>query len=300
MIQKLGLCHPTPRGVNPISFCNLLFAGSIVAFGTLLLVRPRELALVKLREFSCKEWIVTILAASLAGAVAPILLFEALSEASVTGVVLVQTVEIPLVLLLGWILYREKTGWIGVLGGSIAFIGVFLAAWIGAGESFSFGHGEMMAVLGTASAVLATQLIRKVMERMPPILFGIIRNFLGIFLFAGIVLWYFGPYHFTDIFSPYLWAWTLLYGSLIVVAGQLTWLRGISSVSSSHIAIAAGFTPVAGVFFAWIILGETPTAAQWIGGSVIMLGIFLNLIAEFQYARLSEEENISSSIFRGV
>jgi drug/metabolite transporter (DMT)-like permease len=301
-IQQLGACYPSAHGVNPISYCNLLFAGSIVAFGTLLLFRPRVSASFAAKKFTFKEWVVTILAASLAGGVAPILLFEALSETSVTGVVLVQTIEIPLVLVLAWIIYRERAEWLGVLGGMIAFFGVFLTAWIGAGDRFTFGHGELMAVLGTAAAVLATQLSRRVMERMSPVTFGIIRNFLGIFLFAGIVLWYFGPGHFTDIFSPYLWVWTLVYGSLIVVAGQLTWFRGISMASASDIAMAAGFTPVAGVAFAWLILRESPTVAQWIGGTVIMGGVFLNVIAERRSARPESpmEENVSGSVFRGI
>ena len=301
-IQQLGACHPTPRGVNPISYCNLLFAGSVVAFATLLLLRPREVHPSTLGSFSRKDWIVTILSASLAGGVAPILLFEALSKASVTGVVLVQTIEIPLVLLLAWILYRERSGWMAILGGMIAFGGVFLTAWCGNGGKLAFGYGEVMAILGTVAAVLATQLSRRVMKRMSPVLFGVVRNFLGIFLFAAIVLAYFGPGHFTDIFSPYLWAWTLVYGSLIVVIGQLSWFRGISFASAAEIALAAAFTPVAGVFFAWLLLGEHPSTVQWIGGLVIMVGVLLNLVGERLRGvpEVPMGENVSGSIFRGI
>jgi len=301
-IQQLGACHPTSHGVNPISYCNLLFAGSVVAFTTLLILNPKQIRPVELRAFSLREWIVTIIAASLAGGVAPILLFEALSEANVTGVVLVQTIEIPLVLLLAWILYRERSGWVAILGGMVAFGGVFLTAWYGNGGKLALGHGETMAILGTVAAVLATQLSRKVMARMSPIQFGVIRNFLGIFLFAAIVLWYFGPGHFTDILSPYLWAWTLVYGSLIVVVGQLSWFRGISSVSAAEIALAAAFTPVAGVAFAWLLLGEHPSSGQWIGGIVIMAGVLLNLVGErlHGFQELPMEENVSGSVFRGI
>ena len=301
-IQQLGACHPTSHGVNPISYCNLLFAGSVVAFSTLLILRPKQIRPLELREFSLREWIVTIIAASLAGGLAPILLFKALSEANVTGVVLVQTIEIPLVLLLAWILYGERSGWLAILGGMIAFGGVFLTAWYGNGGKLALGHGEVMAILGTVAAVLATQLSRRVMERMSPVLFGIVRNFLGIFLFAAIVLWYFGPGHFTDIFSPYLWAWTLVYGSLIVVVGQLSWFRGISSVSAAEIALAAAFAPVAGVAFAWLLLGEHPSPGQWIGGIVIMAGVLLNLVGERLHGvqEVPMEENVSGSVFRGI
>lgn len=301
-IQQLGACHPTAHGVNPISFCNLLFAGSVFAFTTLVLFRPRELAPVNLREFSTREWIVTIIAASLAGGVAPILLFEALSEASVTGVVLVQTIEIPMVLILAWLLYGERSGWRGVIGGVLAFVGIFLAAWIGNGMKLSIGHGEIMAAMGTFAAVLSTQLSRRVMDRMSPVLFGIVRNFLGIFLFAGIVLWFFGPSHFADIFSPYLWLWTIVYGSLIVVLGQLAWLRGIATVSATEIAMASAFIPVAGILFAWLLLGEHPSFGQYVGGAVIMVGIVMHLLGKAFIADSGKirEDNVSGSIFRGI
>lgn len=301
-IQQLGACHPSASGVNPISYCNLLFAGSVVALTTLLIISPKQIRPVELKGFSIREWIVTVIAASLAGGVAPILLFEALSEANVAGVVLVQTIEIPLVLLLAWILYGERSGWVTILGGTVAFGGVFLTAWYGNGSKLALGRGEMLAILGTVAAVLATQLSRKVMERMSPVLFGIVRNFIGIFLFAVIVLWYFGPGHFTDIFSPYLWAWTLVYGSLIVVVGQLSWFRGIRSVSASEIALAAAFTPVAGVAFAWLLLGEQPSTGQWIGGAVIMTGVTLHMIGERRSLRSESpmEENVSGSVFRGI
>jgi drug/metabolite transporter (DMT)-like permease len=301
-IQRLGACHPTSHGANPISYCNLLFAGSVVAFTTLLILSPRKISPRELRVFSFREWLVTIIAASLAGGVAPILLFTALSKASVTGVVLAQTIEIPLVLLFAWIFYGERSGWMAMLGGIFAFGGVFMTAWYANGGKLALGHGEVLAILGTVAAVLATQLSRGVIERMSPVLFGIVRNFLGVFLFAAIVLWYFGPGHFADIFSPYLWAWTLAYGSLIVVVGQLSWFRGIGSVTASEIALAAAFTPVAGVAFAWLLLGENPSAVQWIGGLVIMAGVILNLVGE----RLHEgpdvpmEENVSGSVFRGI
>ena len=84
--------------------------------------------------------------------------------------------------------------------------------------------------------------------------------------------------------------------------GQLSWFRGISSVSSAGVALTASFTPVAGVFFALLLLGEHPSTGQWIGGLVIMAGVILHLVGELFYGvpELPMEENVSGSIFRGV
>jgi drug/metabolite transporter (DMT)-like permease len=301
-IQQLGASHPTPSGVNPISYCNLLFAGSVVAFSMLLPLGFHDVRRIKTAHFSGRDWFLAFFSAALAGGIAPILLFQALTQASVTGVVLVQAVEIPMVLLLAWIIYREKVGWTAVSGGAVAFAGVFWTAWYGSGGSLVLGKGELMAIGGTVAAVLSTQLSRRVLERMSPVVYGMVRNFFGIFLFAAIVLWFFGPAHFKDVFSPYLWGWTLVYGSMVVVLGQLTWLRGIASVSSADIALAVAFMPVAGVCFAWILLGEKPSEAQWIGGAVIMTGVILHLIGG-RTGELSGNpagQNASGSVFRGL
>lgn len=263
---RITAFHPKERGVNPISYCNLLFSGSIVAFVTLTLLRPRNLMPSVLTSYPPKIWILALLSAGLAGGIAPILLLEALAKTSVTSVVLMQTVEIPLVLAFAWIFLRENQGGKALIGGAIALAGVVLTSWSGNGAHLCLGPGELLALTGTVAAVLATQLGRGVVEQMSPVLFGTIRNLFGMLLFAAIVLWFFGPSHFTDVLSPYLWAWTLLYGSVIVVLGQLTWLGGLSSVKAADIALAASFTPVAGVFFAWVILGEHPTRLQLAGG----------------------------------
>jgi hypothetical protein len=42
--------------------------------------------------------------------------------------------------------------------------------------------------------------------------------------------------------------------------------------------LASSFSPIAGILAAYLILGEAPTFAQYIGGSVILLGIALNQI----------------------
>jgi len=301
-IQQLGACHPTSHGANPISYCNLLFAGSVVAFSTLLPFGLHDVHRNKIAHFSGRDWFLTFFSAALAGGIAPILLFQALTQASVTGVVLVQAVEIPMVLLLAWIIYREKAGWMAISGGAVAFAGVCWTAWYGSGGSLVLGKGELMAIGGTAAAVLSTQLSRRVLERMSPFVYGMVRNFFGIFLFAAIVLRFFGPDHFKDVFSPYLWGWTLVYGSIVVVLGQLTWLRGIASVTSADTALAVAFMPVAGVCFAWILLGEKPSDAQWIGGAVIMTGVIMHLIGERgkTTAAVSIRQVVSGSIFRGV
>ena len=65
----------------------------------------------------------------------------------------------------------------------------------------------------------------------------------------------------------------LVYGGIIIVTGQLLWYKGIAMTSASQVSLASAFTPVAGVIFAVLLLGETVSLAIVIGGSIIVLGI---------------------------
>lgn len=66
-IQQLGACDLTAHGVNPISYCNLPFAGSVVAFGALLFLRPRAVSAVNLPPLTRWLRMTTFIVASLAG-----------------------------------------------------------------------------------------------------------------------------------------------------------------------------------------------------------------------------------------
>ena len=70
----------------------------------------------------------------------------------------------------------------------MAFGGVILTSVIGHEGPFHLMRGDVLTIVGTFSGVLATQLSRDVLQRMSPILYGIIRNSLGSVLFAMIVL----------------------------------------------------------------------------------------------------------------
>ena len=84
--------------------------------------------------------------------------------------------------------------------------------------------------------------------------------------------------HFVDVFSPFLWQWMFIYAAIIVVAGQLFWFVGLKSTKAADVSLVNSFTPIFGVFFAYLLLQEIPTFSQYLGGIIIILGIMLNQI----------------------
>jgi drug/metabolite transporter (DMT)-like permease len=272
-------------GRNPISFCNVLFVGNICALLGLILIYRHQLIWRSFRQFSVRDWSSMTAVAILAGAIAPAFIFVALSQTMVNNVVLIGRIEIPLTLVLSVWLLRERTHRWEIVGALVSFVGVVITvAFQSTGGSaiaragFGIGQGELLAAIA-AIALAVSNLISKVrLTRIPVGIFTIVRTALGtiIFFFAALVLY--GRSHFDVIFSPFLWKWMLVYGAIIVAVGQSFWLTGLKKTSGTEASLAGALNPIAAILAAYLILGEVPTSAQYLGGGIILSGIVLSEI----------------------
>lgn len=60
---------------------------------------------------------------------------------------------------------------------------------------------------------------------------------------------------------------------MAVVLGQTAWHLGLRCVTSTEISVAEAAPPILGIIFALLILGQIPSHAEMIGGSVVVVGI---------------------------
>jgi drug/metabolite transporter (DMT)-like permease len=287
-LTEIGAQH-FMGGSNPISLCNVLFVGNLCALFVLVTIHWRQLDRSTLGQLSRKEWIGLILVAFLSGALAPGLIFQALSQTAVNNVVLVGRLEPPLTLALSVWMLRERVNVWEVLGAIAAFIGVTLTIVLQPPTSsmmmvghFGIGVGELLAAVGAIALSVSAIIGRKRLKRVSLGLFSMVRTALGTVIFFCLALILYGRDHFMGVLSPFLWQWMLLYGVVIVVVGQSFWLTGLRSSSLSMAALIASFTPIAAILASYFILGEAPTQAQYIGGSVILFGIFLGQVGIYR------------------
>ncbi len=104
-----------------------------------------------------------------------------------------------------------------------------------------------------------------------------------------------------NAFSPFLWRWMFVYAGVIVVLGQLFWYKGLRACSASMASLANSFTPVIGLLAAYLVLGEVPSSAQYIGGSVILVGIFLSQVGVWRQSSKQEKQTMENKIgFKGI
>ena len=284
-LTEIGAQHLID-GRNPISFCNIFFAGNICALCLLMFIYRKQWNTQNLKHLSRTDWLGLSGVAILEGALAPALIFTALSLTMVNNVILIGRVEPPLTLALSVLLLRERVNRWVVIGAIASFIGVVITIllqppgenMVRMGGVIQVGRGELMAA-GWAVCIAISTIISKVNLRQIPLgIFIVFRTVLGTIIFFFIVLKQYGFHHFIDIFSPFLWQWMLFYSMVIVVGGQLCFFTGLKKCSASDVSLASSFGPIAGILVAYLILGEAPNMAQYIGGSIIMCGIILNQI----------------------
>ncbi len=295
-------------GRNPISFCNLLFVGNLVAAATLLIAHRKDWRPSELKKLTGRQWLVQLALSAASGAIAPALLFTAIERTSVTNITLIETIEIPLGLFFAWLLHREKSTASAVIGSICALAGVGATLYLQMDASVESmqaarmedgpGAGELYAIAATVITVFGAEIGRRQLRTIPIGVFSVFRNLAAAAFFLVFGLYLFGLEHFADVFSPFLWMWMILYGGIIVACGQLTWFQGIKRVRPADIATASAFSPVAGVAFAYLILGEVPMTAQYVGGALIMVGIGIGLVGDVRTSR--KEEGDKAKPFTGV
>jgi drug/metabolite transporter (DMT)-like permease len=273
-------------GRNPISFCNVLFVGNVCAALVLLLIYGRQLHPRYWRQFTKKDWLSLIAVSILSGAVAPALIFEGLARTQVTNVVLISRLEPPLVLALSFLFLGERVNLLQVIGAITSFAGIciivllqtLLENMMSAQGFTAIGLGEIFTAIGAVSSAIATILSKKSLDNITPGFYSLFRTILGGIIFFFTALYLYGINHFMDVNSPFLWQWMLLYGTVIVALGQLFWFIGLEGSPSSKISLASSFVPIAGIVAAFFILKEVPTLAQYIGGSIVIIGIVISQI----------------------
>lgn len=297
-LTKLGANYLID-GRNPISFCNVLFVGNICALLALIAIYGREWSPNSLQRLSISDWLSLIAVAILSGALAPAFIFFALDITSVNNVVLIGRIEPPLSLALSILILKARVNRWVIIGAIIAFIGVVLTIVLQTAEAdvikmtqdFSIGRGELMTAVAAIALAVSTIISKIKLTQIPLGIFIIFRTALGTVVFFALAVKLYGIAHFMDVFAPIVWQWMLIYSLIIVVGGQLAWLKGLKSTNASDVSLVSSISPLAGIIFAFIILGELPTGAQYIGGSVIILGIICNQVGiSLQSRRLARAE----------
>ena len=205
------------------------------------------------------------------------LIYVGLQYTAVTNGVLFNSISPILIILLSWVVARERISKLQAYGVLLSMAGVL--AIVARGDfatlaGFHFNRGDMWLI----TAMFLWAIYTFVLRRRPPELSAM--GFLAAMLLLSLpfllpfYLWEFsvrGGFSLT----PATVAALAYYGTIPSIVAYLFWNRGVAQVGPNKAGLFVHLMPVFGALLSVIFLGERLSAYHFFGAALIFAGIWL-------------------------
>jgi drug/metabolite transporter (DMT)-like permease len=181
-----------------------------------------------------------------------------------------------LILVLAWLILRERLTRMLIAFSLLAITGVVLVARIDVGaDQASLIVGNGLILIGVACCALYTVLTRRMMSDLDPLLIVVLQQSLA--LVWALAIWPLewargGGLDLTTI-NLATWGWAVLSGVLYYALAFWCYIIGLKQLPASTVGLFLNLIPIFGVGGAYLFLGERLSAVQWIGGTLILLAV---------------------------
>lgn len=225
----------------------------------------------EIKRVSKKNWILAAFS-GLFLALHFILWFESLNMTSVASSVVLVTLQ-PIFAFIGtYFFFGERFSVAATISLFITIFGSVIISWGDFQVSGMALIGDILALLG-AVAVTGYFLIGQQLRRTESLM---VYTFI-VYSISSIVLFVYNLILQNDFFSytPTIWLWFLALAVIPTFLGHTLFNWALKWVSTSRISMAMVFEPIGASVLAYFILGEVVTASQWLGGTIVIFGLFL-------------------------
>ncbi len=205
------------------------------------------------------------------------LIYVGLQYTAATNGVLFNSISPILIILLSWVVVRERISRLQTCGVLLSLLGVLAIVARGdvaALAAFHFNRGDMWLI--TAMFLWAIYTI--VLRRRPPELSAM--GFLAAMLLLSLP--FLLPFYLWEFSERGGFALTLAtvaalayYGTFPSIAAYLFWNRGVAQVGANKAGLFVHLMPLFGALLSVIFLGERLYAYHYLGAALIFAGIYL-------------------------
>lgn len=201
-----------------------------------------------------------------------VLWFESLNYTSVASSTVLVTLQPLFAFIGGYFFFKERVSGIGILGGLLAIGGSFVIGW----GDFQVGgkalFGDILALLGALTVTaywLIGQHIRRDVSMLTYTLLVYSTSSLFLLLYDGLMGYPLYGYPASD------WGWFFCLALIPTLLGHTIFNWVIKWLNTSTISMSILGEPIGTAILAYFILGEIVTLPQYIGGAIILAGIYL-------------------------
>lgn len=247
------------------------------AIALLILLRYTAPELKRKRHVVSANWQTLTLLGLLGAVVFNTLIYVGLQYTAATNGVLFNSISPILIILLSWLIARERISPLQTCGVLLSLVGVLAIVARGdfaALAAFHFNRGDMWLI----AAMLLWAIYTIVLRRRPPELSAM--GFLAAMLLFSLpfllpfYLWEFGERGGFSL-TPATVAALAYYGTIPSIVAYLFWNRGVAQVGPNKAGLFVHLMPVFGALLSVIFLGERLYAYHYAGAALIFGGIWL-------------------------
>lgn len=200
-----------------------------------------------------------------------------LTARATTTAWIITTIPIFIVLL-GRLILKEKLGWIRASGIALAAVGVLLVVTHGNLQSILQGRigteGDLLVLISALNWAVFSVLSRKALKNHPAT-----QMMFYVMLFGWIFtsVWFSTSNHFSELtqISTSGWLSVLFLGVFCSGFAYIFWYDALKEVSAPQVGSLLYLEPLAAVAVAALLLQEALFLAAFVGGALILAGVWL-------------------------
>lgn len=182
--------------------------------------------------------------------------------------------EVIFIVVLAYMILKEKLRFIEMIGGGVALAGIFVLKYK---TTVIISHAATLMVLSSFFFAIAEIIIKKNISRLGTAQFVFYRNlFMAIFFFLFMLI------RGQELYLPNLdiLSLILIASLLLPVFGRVTYLEALKRINISRAALISQSSPLFTAFFAFMILHTYPAPIEWLGGALIIAGVIVVKLSE--------------------
>lgn len=241
----------------------------------------------ELKQIKRRDWLLTIISGAFL-ALHFILWFESLNYTSVASSVVLVTLQ-PIFAFLGtYFFFGERFSVGAIISMLITIVGSVIIGWGDLQISGLALLGDILALLGAVSVTAYFLLGQRLRRNLTLVTYTfIVYSISSVFLLLyNIVL----RNEFFGYPSDH-WLMFLLLAIVPTFLGHSVFNWTLKWLSTSTISMAIVFEPIGATILAYFILGEMVTASQWLGGTIVIFGLFLFIVSTTRKGNVTIEKS---------
>lgn len=211
---------------------------------------------------------------------------DSLKYTTVASSMILTTLEPVFVMIGAYFIYKEKTNFFGILSILIAITGSIIIASGDIGLSSTALYGDLLSILGTLAVAIHMLAGQNLCRKISPLLYSFF-----VFLIGGIILFFYNIINRVSLIEyPVNDWWIFLLLALVPnIFGHALFNWLLKFVDATTISMAVLGEPIGAIILAYLLLGETTSLSQIIGGILSIIGVSMFLKQKSSKLQISNE-----------